>query len=118
MFYAVQQAAVEALGLPDEWYKELNTIYSRRRKIVEAIFDILNCTYSKESGGLFVWAKIPENTKDAESLSEMILHQAHVFITPGFIFGKNGERYLRISLSSEEENLKEAKSRIQNIKIK
>jgi aspartate/methionine/tyrosine aminotransferase len=112
MFYAIQQAAVEALQLPDEWYNKLNRMYQSRRDIVREIFDLLKCNYSKEATGLFVWAKIPDSEKDAETLSEKILHRAHVFITPGFIFGKNGERYLRISLCSNEQDLQEAKSRI------
>jgi LL-diaminopimelate aminotransferase len=112
MFYAVQQAAVTALQLPDEWYRELNSMYQKRRTIVREIFDLLNCNYSKDATGLFVWAKIPDEAEDAETLSEEILHQANVFITPGFIFGENGKRYLRISLCSNENDLQEAKSRI------
>lgn len=112
MFYAIQQAAVEALQLSDEWYRKLNSMYRNRRAIVWEIFDLLNCTYSKDATGLFVWAKIPDSAEDAEALSEKILHQAHVFITPGFIFGNNGKRYLRISLCSNEKDLQEAKSRI------
>ncbi len=112
MFYAVQQAAVKALQLPDEWYRELNSMYQKRRTIVREIFDLLNCNYSKDATGLFVWAKIPDEAEDAETLSEEILHQANVFITPGFIFGENGKRYLRISLCSNENDLQEAKSRI------
>jgi aspartate/methionine/tyrosine aminotransferase len=112
MFYAVQQAAVKALQLPDEWYRELNSMYQKRRTIVREIFDLLNCTYSKDATGLFVWAKIPDEAKDAETLSEEILHQANVFIAPGFIFGENGKRYLRISLCSNEKDLQKAKSRI------
>ena len=112
MFYAVQQAAVKALQIEDEWYRELNSMYQKRRNIVREIFDLLNCTYSKDATGLFVWAKIPDETEDAETLSEEILHHANVFITPGFIFGENGKRYLRISLCSNENDLQEAKSRI------
>lgn len=112
MFYAVQQAAVEALQLSDEWYRALNNMYRNRRAIVWEIFDLLNCSYSRNATGLFVWAKIPDSADDAETLSEKILHQAHVFITPGFIFGNNGKRYLRISLCSNEKDLQEAKSRI------
>jgi aspartate/methionine/tyrosine aminotransferase len=87
-------------------------MYQKRRNIVREIFDLLNCTYSKDATGLFVWAKIPDEAEDAETLSEEILHQANVFITPGFIFGENGKRYLRISLCSNENDLQEAKSRI------
>lgn len=112
MFYPLQQAAVEAIHLPDQWYDELNQVYNKRRKIVWELFDLLNCSYSKNTGGLFVWARIPDTEKDAESLSEKLLHQAQVFITPGFIFGKNGDRFLRVSLCSSEDDLHEAKSRI------
>jgi aspartate/methionine/tyrosine aminotransferase len=116
MFYSVQQAAVEALNLSDSWYEKLNDVYRNRRKIVRKIFDTLGCHYSNNATGLFVWAKVPDEEKDAEALSEEILHQAHVFITPGFIFGKNGKRYLRISLCSDEQTLNEAHSRIENLK--
>jgi aspartate/methionine/tyrosine aminotransferase len=112
MFLAMQMAAIEALNNPDSWYESVNRVYIRRRKIVEQIMDLLKCKYDKSQIGLFVWGKIPENIPDCESYVEKILMQSLVFITPGFIFGKNGERFIRISLCATEEKLNEAKSRI------
>ena len=112
MFLAMQMAAIEALNNPDSWYKSVNSIYIRRRKIVEQIMDLLKCSYDKSQIGLFVWGKIPENIPDCESYVDKILMKSLVFITPGFIFGKNGERFIRISLCATEEKLNEAKIRI------
>ena len=112
MFLAMQMAAIEALNNPDSWYDSVNSVYIRRRKIVEQIMDLLKCNYDKSQIGLFVWGKIPENIPDCESYVEKILMKSLVFITPGFIFGKNGERFIRISLCATEEKLIEAKNRI------
>ena len=112
MFQPMQMAAVEALGNPPSWYEKVNEIYRRRRIIVEEIMEILNCKYEKKQVGLFVWGRIPEEIINCEQYMEEILNEAHVFITPGFIFGKNGERYIRISLCATEDNLKESKRRI------
>jgi len=112
MFLAMQMAAIEALNNPDSWYYSVNSVYIRRRKIVEQIMDLLKCSYDKSQIGLFVWGKIPENIPDCESYVEKILMKSLVFITPGFIFGKNGERFIRISLCATEEKLNEAKNRI------
>jgi Aspartate/tyrosine/aromatic aminotransferase len=112
MFLAMQMAAVEALNNPESWYDMVNSVYIRRRKIVEEIMDLLKCRFDKSQVGLFVWGKIPENIPDCESYVEEILMKSLVFITPGFIFGKNGERFIRISLCATEEKLIEAKNRI------
>ena len=112
MFLAMQMAAIEALNNPDSWYDSVNSVYIRRRKIVEQIMDLLKCNYDKSQIGLFVWGKIPENIPDCESYVDKILMKSLVFITPGFIFGKNGERFIRISLCATEEKLIEAKNRI------
>jgi hypothetical protein len=112
MFLAMQMAAIEALNNHESWYTSVNTVYIRRRKIVEEIMDLLNCRYDKTQVGLFVWGRIPEAIPDCESYIEEILMKTLVFITPGFIFGKNGERYIRISLCAKEEKLNEAKNRI------
>jgi aspartate/methionine/tyrosine aminotransferase len=112
MFLAMQKAAVEALGNQDSWYGLINSVYIKRRRIVEEIMKLLKCEYDKSQVGLFVWGRIPENIPDCESYIEEILLKSLVFITPGFIFGKNGERYIRISLCATEEKLNEAKSRI------
>lgn len=112
MFQPMQMAAVEALGNPPSWYEKINEIYRKRRIIVEEIMEILNCKYEKKQVGLFVWGRIPEEIINCEQYVEEILNEAHVFITPGFIFGKNGERYIRISLCATEDTLMESKRRI------
>lgn len=112
MFLGLQAAAVEALNAPESWYDTVNETYAKRRKIVEEIMDLLKCRYSREQVGLFVWGAIPEEIKSCEEYVENILQKTHVFITPGFIFGDNGERYIRISLCATEEKLKEAKERL------
>ncbi len=109
----MQLAAVEALGNPDSWYDTVNSYYRRRKKIVESIMDLLNCRYDKNQAGLFVWGRIPEEIKSCEQYVEDILDKAHVFITPGFIFGKNGSRYIRISLCADEKTLAESLKRIE-----
>lgn len=112
MFLPMQAAAAEALNNPESWYNTVNEVYFRRRKIVEEIMDILKCRYNKDQAGLFVWGAIPEEIGSCEDYIENILLNTNVFITPGFIFGKNGERYIRISLCATEEKLQEAKERI------
>ena len=116
MFLPLQMAAVEALNNPDSWYDTVNTVYIRCRKIVEEIMEILNCKYEKSQVGLFVWGRIPEDIINCEMYIEELLNMAHVFITPGFIFGGNGERYIRISLCANEKRLLEAKERILKLK--
>jgi aspartate/methionine/tyrosine aminotransferase len=112
MFLGLQKAAAEALGNPDSWYEKMNSAYVKRRKIVEEIMDLLNCSYDKTQAGLFVWGKIPQSVPDCGAFIDNILDKVHVFITPGFIFGKNGERYIRISLCADEKRLEEAKERL------
>jgi aspartate/methionine/tyrosine aminotransferase len=112
MFRAMQTAAVEALGNPPSWYETVNAVYFRRRRIVEEIMDILKCRFDKKQAGLFVWGRIPDEIKSCEEFVEEILTKAHVFITPGFIFGSRGDRYIRISLCADEKPLQEAKRRI------
>jgi len=115
MFLAMQMAAVEALNNPESWYDKVNSVYIRRRKIVEEIMELLKCRYDKSQVGLFVWGRIPEDIPDCESFVEDILMRTLVFITPGFIFGKNGERYIRISLCATEEKLNETKNRFKSL---
>ena len=113
MFRPLQLAAAEALHNEDSWHEAMNIdLYGKRRAVAEQIMDILGCTYDKNQVGMFVWGKIPAQLNDVEELTEKILHQARVFITPGFIFGSNGARYIRISLCATEEKLKEALERI------
>lgn len=113
IFRAMQLAAVEALDNQDSWYDSVNSYYLRRKKLVESILDLLNCRYDKNQAGLFVWGKIPEAIESCEQYVEDILDKANVFITPGFIFGKNGNRYIRISLCADEKTLSEALKRIE-----
>lgn len=113
MFRPLQLAAAEALHNEDSWHEAMNIdLYGKRRAVAEQIMDILGCTYDKNQVGMFVWGKIPAELSDVEELTEKILHEARVFITPGFIFGSNGARYIRISLCATEEKLKEALERI------
>ena len=112
MFRAMQAAAAEALNNPPAWYDKVNSHYMSRRKIVEEIMDLLGCRYDKNQVGLFVWGRIPDTIKECEGFVEDVLTQVNVFLTPGFIFGSNGERYIRISLCADEETLTEAGKRI------
>jgi len=116
MFLGMQMAAVEAINNQESWYETVNIVYARRRKIVEEIMKLLNCVYDKSQVGLFVWGRIPESVPDCESYVENILQKCLVFLTPGFIFGENGKRYIRISLCANEQRLMEAKERL--IKLK
>ena len=112
MFRAMQVAAVEALNSPASWYESVNEVYKRRRKIVEEIMNLLKCSFNKEQTGLFVWGKIPDSIVSCEEFVEEILQKARVFITPGFIFGSMGNRYIRISLCADEAALTKALNRI------
>ncbi|HKK41504.1 MAG TPA: aminotransferase class I/II-fold pyridoxal phosphate-dependent enzyme [Bacteroidales bacterium] len=116
MFLAMQVAAAEALNNPESWYESVNEVYSVRRKIVEEIMDTLGCTCNKDQAGLFVWGRIPSDTAGVEEFIEDILRKTNVFITPGFIFGEKGRRYIRISLCASEERLAEAKDRLTEYK--
>ena len=118
MYKAVQLAAVTALNMGQEWFEQLNVEYRERRKLVWQIFDLLDCRYDRDSSGLFVWAKAPDYIADVESWVDEILQDARVFITPGFIFGSNGERYVRIALCSNQATLKNAFNKIDQHFIK
>lgn len=112
-FKALQLAAAEAYRNDDNWHMEANfDVYARRRELAERIMQTLGCSYDKAQVGMFLWGRIPDEYAHAEQLTERVLHEARVFITPGFIFGSNGERYVRISLCAKEERLKEALERI------
>ena len=114
-FRGIQLAAAEAYNNDEAWHREYNIeTYARRRQWAERIMDALGCRYDKHQVGMFLWGKIPESVKNVEDLTERVLHEARVFITPGFIFGTNGERYIRISLCAKEEKLEEALERIKN----
>lgn len=117
-FRGIQLAAAEALNTNDDaWHKEYNVDnYRRRRKIAEKIMTVLGCTFDPSQVGMFLWGKIPEKYANVEDLTERILHEARVFVTPGFIFGSNGQRYLRISLCAKDEKMAEALQRIKALK--
>ena len=118
MFKPLQLAAVKALEQGSEWFSELNDEYRRRRVLAGEIFDMLGVEYDHESAGMFLWGKVPQNiiagdgVSVGQVLSDKILYEAGVFITPGFIFGRNGENYIRISLCARQEILREAADRI------
>lgn len=112
MFLGLQHAAVEALRNEADWFEGLNNIYLKRSRIVRELLDELGCTYQARQSGLFVWAKAPADVPDVEQWLDEILYDTHVFITPGFIFGDAGQRYVRVSLCAAEEKLQLALSRI------
>ncbi len=118
MFLGLQQAAVEALKNDKEWFTQLNDIYRKRREAACKILDVLKCNYSSKQSGLFVWAKAPEHVQDVEMWIDKILYGTKVFITPGFIFGDAGTRYIRISLCATVEKLNEAHERISKFVVK
>ena len=113
MFKPLQLAAVEALKQGPEWFARLNEEYARRRVLAGEIFDILGVEYDRNSSGMFLWGRVPEGK--GETLADRILYEAGVFITPGFIFGRNGENYIRISLCAKPELLKKAAERIRSV---
>ncbi len=116
-FRGIQLAAAEAYRNSEQWHREANIeTYGRRRKYAEQIMEVLGCKYDPNQVGMFLWGKIPEKYANAEELTERVLHEARVFITPGFIFGSKGERYIRISLCAKEEKLEAALQRIEKLK--
>ena len=112
MFLPMQLAAVEALNADDNWYRDLNKIYARRQKKAMALLTLLGCKFNKKQQGLFVWAKIPKQYKDSYELADKVLYGANVFITPGSIFGSQGNNYVRVSLCCDEKIFDQAISRI------
>jgi aspartate/methionine/tyrosine aminotransferase len=114
MFLPLQLAAAKALSLGDDWYESVNKIYKQRREKVYELLDTLNCEYSKQQAGLFIWAKIPSKYKDGYALSDDILYNKNVFLTPGGIFGTVGNNFVRISLCGSVERFEEAINRIKN----
>ena len=115
-FRPMQLAAAQAYDNTEEWHTQANIeTYSTRRKIAEAIMTKLGCTVDPTQQGMFLWGRIPEKYNDVEDLTEKVLHEAHVFITPGFIFGSNGKRYIRISLCAKDEKMQEALKRIEEV---
>ena len=118
-FRPLQLAAAQAYSNSDNWHKDANIkTYSTRRKIAEEIMTTLGCTFDPKQQGMFLWGRIPDSYGDVEELTEKVLHEARVFITPGFIFGSNGKRYIRISLCAKDEKMQEALKRVRELKIK
>lgn len=114
MFLPVQLAAAKALTLGEDWYNELNEVYAERRKLVFEIMNSLKCSFDKRQVGLFVWGKIAEGYKDGFKLCDEVLYNKNVFVTPGGIFGSNGDNYIRISLCAKKEVLQQALERLQS----
>lgn len=112
MFKPLQLAAVQALAQGPDWFTGLNEEYRRRRVLAGEIFDMIGAAYDKDSSGMFLWGKVETA---GEAVSDKILYEAGVFITPGFIFGRNGENYIRISLCAKPEVLKRATERIASV---
>lgn len=114
MFYPLQLAASKALQLNGDWFSDLNALYKRRQQKIFELFDLLECTYNAKQVGLFVWARVPDHLSDVEVLVDDLIFNAEVFITPGKIFGKNGNGYLRASLCNNEEVLDVALGRVRS----
>ena len=112
MFLPLQLAAAKALSLDKDWYDSINKVYTERRKKVFELLDLLNCVYSTDQVGMFVWAKIPNTFKDGYALSDKVLYEANVFITPGGIFGNAGNGYIRVSLCGSVERFEQAIKRV------
>ena len=115
-FRPLQMAAAEAYHNDDAWHMEANiNVYARRRALAGKIMETLGCHYDKSQVGMFLWGRIPEKYANVEELTEKVLHECRVFITPGFIFGSNGKRYIRISLCAKEEKMATALERIEKV---
>ena len=115
-FRAIQLAAAKAYDNSEQWHLQANVeTYAPRRRYAEEIMQVLGCQFDPQQTGMFLWGRIPDTYNNAEELTERVLHEARVFITPGFIFGSNGERYVRISLCAKEEKLEEALRRVKKL---
>ena len=118
MFRAVQLAAAAALHNEVSWHEDMNvSLYAGRREVAEQIMRTLGCTFDPQQTGMFLWGRIPDKYADVEDLTEKVLHEAKVFLVPGFIFGSNGARYIRISLCATREKLTEALHRIEQLEL-
>ncbi|MFR7781402.1 MAG: pyridoxal phosphate-dependent aminotransferase [Parabacteroides distasonis] len=114
-FKPMQYAAVEALSAMKEWYDNMNRVYRSRRDLAGQIMRTLGCEYDENQVGMFLWGRIPDSAESSEAIANKVLYEANVFLTPGFIFGSRGERYIRISLCCKNETLEEALKRIENL---
>lgn len=113
MFYGIQKGAIAALESTEEWFKNLNAVYRERRELIFQLADTLGCSYDREAVGMFVWAKLPEGSVSSEEFIDNILYTKDLFITPGTIFGSNGEGYIRFSLCITRDKIKEAIKRFE-----
>lgn len=111
-FRPVMEAAACGLLLDDDWYENVNREYRERRKIAEEIITELGCSFDPKQVGLFLWGRIPDSEKNGEAVADRLLYEYGIFIAPGFIFGSNGDRYIRISICATKENLQKALARI------
>ena len=114
-FKPMQYAAVEALSAKKEWYDNMNRVYRSRRNLAGQIMRTLGCEYDENQVGMFLWGRIPDSAESGEAIANKVLYEANVVLTPGFIFGSRGERYIRISLCCKNETLEEALKRIENL---
>ena len=114
-FKPMQYAAVEALSAKKDWYDNMNRVYRSRRDLAGQIMRTLGCEYDENQVGMFLWGRIPDSAESGEAIANKVLYEANVFLTPGFIFGSRGERYIRISLCCKNETLEEALKRIENL---
>jgi LL-diaminopimelate aminotransferase len=112
MFLPLQLAAAKALSLPASWYEEVNKLYRKRKQAVEDMLEGMGCDFSRKQAGLFVWAKVPDGITDGYAMSDLLLYNANVFITPGGIFGSAGKNYIRVSLCAPEDRIWECFERI------
>ena len=112
MFYGIQKGAIAALQAPNSWFEELNKVYDKRRQLIYELATLLGSEFDTNSSGLFVWAKLKDSTLDAEAFIDKILYEYELFITPGTIFGSQGEGYIRFSLCVEESQIRKAIERI------
>lgn len=113
-FKPVMLAAARALEADQEWYDRLNATYAERRAIAEQIMEAMGCTFDPQQRGMFLWGRIPDTVASSEELADDLFYNAKVFVTPGFIFGRNGERYMRVSLCAKPDKLRESLRRIKN----
>jgi len=112
MFYGIQKGAIAALESGDDWFKQLDAVYTRRRDLVFVLADKLGCSYDTGAAGMFVWAKLPPGAKSSEAFTDELLYGKDLFVAPGTIFGSQGEGYIRFSLCVKEDQINEAIARL------
>ena len=112
MFYGIQQGAIAALQQPQAWYDHINAVYQERREQMWKLVEAMGCTFSKNNSGMFVWAKLPEGHTNSEDFIDQLLHEKHIFLAPGTIFGSAGQGYIRFSLCVEKSQIKVALNRL------